>query len=548
MKNPTRLSLLLSALVLAHAAGAATPVEQANALFAPYAKADAPGCAVSVWRDGKPLLEQGYGAASLEHGVAIDAHSTVFDIGSTSKQFTAAAILLLVQDGKLKLDDDIRRYLPQLPDYGTPITVDHLLHHTSGLRDYMLLMNLRGVALGDVSSNAEALADVARQQGLNFQPGTAYAYSNTGYMLLAQIVEKVSGGSMAAFAKARIFEPLGMNDTRILDDHDTVVPHRASAYRPNGPASFALLMSNWEHTGDGAVQSTVADLAKWDANFYQPKVGGARMIEQMQTAGKLNDGTPLNYGRGLMLDKYRGLDVASHSGSFAGYKAELLRLPKLKLGVAVLCNRPDLDPSSLARKVADIYAAGEFPVAAAAAAEPQAVALADPARYAGVYWNAREGMLRRVEALDGKLWYTGPGMKQELLPVGEGRFVRDPKRTAKPALITERTLVVERPGEPAARFERVTAGSMTPEQLAAVAGTYDSAELNATYTLTLKDGKLWMMVPRFGEQPLDNVFADAFGSSGSGIVIRLERDKAGKITGMVAYVGRANGMKLVRRG
>ncbi|WP_332854966.1 serine hydrolase domain-containing protein [Duganella sp. S19_KUP01_CR8] len=545
MKNPTRLSLLLSALVMANAAVAATPAEQTAALFAPYAKADAPGCAVSAWRDGKPLLAQGYGAASLEHGVAIDAQRTVFDIGSTSKQFTAAAILLLVQDGKVKLGDDIRRYLPQLPDYGTPITVDHLLHHTSGLRDYLILLNLRGVALGDVSSNAEAVADVARQQGLNFQPGTAYSYSNTGYMLLAQIVEKVSGGSLAAFAKARIFDPLGMNDTRIHDDHDAVVPHRASAYRPNGPASFALLMSNWEHTGDGAVQSTLVDLAKWDANFYQPKVGGAQLVEQMQAVGKLNDGTVLNYGRGLMLDSYRGLDVASHSGSFAGYKAELLRLPKLKLGVAVLCNRPDLDPSSLARRVADIYAAGEFPVAAADT-ELKPVELADPARYAGVYWNQREGMLRRVEALDGKLWYTGPGMKQELLPVGEGSFMRDPQRTAKPAVITERTLVVERPGEPAARFERVTAGSMTPEQLAAVAGTYDSAELNATFVLKLKDGKLWMTTPRFGEQPMNNVFADAFGASG--IVVRLQRDKAGKVTGMVAYVGRANGMKLVRRG
>lgn len=545
MKNPSRLSLLLSALVLAHAAGAATPVEQVATLFAPYAKADAPGCAVSAWRDGKPLLQQGYGAASLEYGVAIDAQRTVFDIGSTSKQFTAAAILLLVQDGKLKLDDDIRRYLPQLPDYGTPITIDHLLHHTSGLRDYLVLMNLRGVALGDVSTNDEAVAAIARQQGLNFQPGSAYAYSNTGYLLLAQIVEKVSGGSMAAFAKARIFEPLGMSDTRILDDHDTVVARRATAYRPNGPASFARLMSNWEQTGDGAVQSTVADLAKWDANFYEPKVGGAQLVEQLQAVGKLNDGTPLNYARGLMVDSYRGLDVVSHAGAFAGYKAELLRLPKLKLGVAVLCNRPDLDPSSLARRVADIYAAGEFPVAAAAA-EAQAVPLADPARYAGIYWNAREGMLRRVEALDGKLWYTGPGMKQELLPVGDGRFMRDPKRTAKPATITDRTLVVERAGEPAARFERVVAGSMKPEQLAAVAGSYYSAELNATFDMKLKDGKLWLTVPRFGEMPLDNVFADAF--SASSLVVRLERNKAGKITGMVAYTGRANGMKLVRRG
>ncbi|OFA00547.1 serine hydrolase [Duganella sp. HH101] len=546
MRNPTRLSLLLSTLILSATAGAATPVEQADALFAPYAKADAPGCAVSAWRDGKLLMEKGYGAASLEHEVAIDAHRTVFDIGSASKQFTAAAILLLVQDGKLKLDDDIRRHLPQLPDYGVKITVDHLLRHTSGLRDYLILMNLGGVARGDVSTNADALAAIARQQGLNFQPGSAYSYSNTGYLLLARIVEKTSGKSLAEFSRTRIFEPLGMQDTRVLDDHETVVPHRASAYVPTGPSSFAQLMSTWEHTGDGAVQSTVADLAKWDANFYQPKVGGAWMVEQLQATGQLNDGTPLSYARGLMVDRYKGMDIVYHGGAFVGYKAELMRLPKLKLGVAVLCNRPDLDPASLARKVADFYAAGDYPAAAAAAAEPQAVALADPARYAGVYWNVREGMLRRVEAQDGKLWYTGPGIKQELLPVGEGRFVRDPKRTAKPATITERTLVIERPGEPAARFERVTAAAVTPDQLALVAGAYDSAELNVTITLKLKDGKLWMSIPRFDEQPLAPVFADAYGTGG--LVVRLERDGSGKITGMVAYGGRANGMKLVRRG
>lgn len=332
-----RLSLVLSLMSL----GAAAPVlaaapANADAVLAQFAKPDAPGCAVSVWQDGKVLVEKGYGAANLEHGVAIDAQRSVFDIGSTSKQFTAAAILLLVQDGKLKLDDDIRRHLPQLPDYGTPITIDHLLRHTSGLRDYLVLLNLGGVARGDVSSNADAMAAIVRQRGLNFQPGSAYAYSNTGYFLLARIVEKASGQGFAEFAKARIFDPLGMAGTSVLDRHDKLVPQRASAYRPDGPGRFALMMSNWEQTGDGAVQSTVADLAKWDANFYQPRVGGRWLVEQMQAPGKLNDGTVLQYGRGLMLDTHRGVATVSHAGAFAGYKAELLRLPQQKLGVAVL--------------------------------------------------------------------------------------------------------------------------------------------------------------------------------------------------------------------
>lgn len=198
----------------------------------------------------------------------------------------------------------------------------------------------------------------------------------------------------------------------------------------------------------------------------------------------------------------------------------------------------------MARRLAETYAASAF-AATATAANAAPVALADPARYAGSYWNAREGMLRRVEIADGKLWYAGPGPKQELLPLGEGRFLRDPQRTAKGAALDGRTLVVERAGEPPAHFERVSADTMTLDQLAAVAGSYDSAELNARFELTLRDGKLWMAVPRFGEQPLANVFADAFGAGG--MVVRVERDGAGKVTGLVAYLGRANGMKLARR-
>jgi CubicO group peptidase (beta-lactamase class C family) len=339
------------ALALFTLAAAAPPNAKVDGVFARFDKPDSPGCAVAVVQNHRIAYSRGYGRASLELGVPI-APDTVFDIGSTSKQFTAFAVLLLERDGKLSLGDDIRKFVPEIPDYVRRITIRHLLSHTSGLRDYTDLMDLDGHETADHTTELDALEILARQRGVNFAPGDEWRYSNTGFFLASVIVRRASGRPLAEFARERIFEPLGMVSTQYLDDTTRIVPRRATAYSPRTGGGFRVNMSDWDQIGDGAVQTTVEDLAKWDENFYAPKVGDAQMVQAMQTAGTLNDGKPHDYGLGLVVDTYGGLRRVQHGGSWAGYRAQLTRFPERQASVITLCNVSNAGPDVLAATVA----------------------------------------------------------------------------------------------------------------------------------------------------------------------------------------------------
>jgi CubicO group peptidase (beta-lactamase class C family) len=326
-----------------------------DAIFATWDRTDSPGCALGVYRDGRIEYARGYGMANLELGVALSPQS-VFDIGSTSKQFTAMSIMLLARDGKLSLDDDIRKYLPELPKYDKTITIRHILTHTSGIRDYLTLWALAGVDDADLTTDQDALDLLSRQREPNFAPGDQWLYSNSGFFLASVIVKRVSGKTLAEFAAERIFRPLGMTHTRFNDDHMSVIPNRATGYAPRDSGNgWATAMSNFEQTGDGAVQTSIEDMQRWDENFYTGTVGGAETLAQMQRVAVLNNGKAQTYALGLMVDSYRGLRSVSHGGSWAGYRAELLRFPDQHLSVACLCNLARTNPSRLARSVAEIY-------------------------------------------------------------------------------------------------------------------------------------------------------------------------------------------------
>src|SRR4051812_38346087 len=277
-----------------------------------------PGCAVNVLRDGASIYSKGYGLASLELGVPI-APRTVFDIGSSSKQFTAASIVLLAMDGKLSLDDDIRKFIPELPDLGAKVTLRHLLNHTSGWRDYVDLMAFGGFDERDHTTDDDALEVLRRQRALNFAPGSDWRYSNTGFFLMSVVVKRVAGKSLADFARERIFEPLGMKSTHYLTESREVIANKATAYSPMPGGGFLINMSNWEQIGDGGVQTSVEDLAKWDANFDSPVAGGKTMFDMLQTTATLSNGTPLTYALGLTVDNYRGTRRVSHGGAWGGF-------------------------------------------------------------------------------------------------------------------------------------------------------------------------------------------------------------------------------------
>ena len=310
----------------------------ADEVFADLTKPGSPGCALAAARDGKIIYEKGYGLANIEEGVSITPQ-TVFDIGSTSKQFTAASILLLEKQGKLSVHDDIRKYLPEIPDYGHTITILHLLNHTSGLRDYLTLFELAGINIDGVTGDDDALAVIARQKALNFEPGSEWLYSNSGFFLLSVIVKRVSGKTLREFAAENIFDPLEMNQTVFRNQHTQLVGNRAMAYDPNqAGTAYVLNVSYFEQTGDGAVHTSVEDLLKWDENFYSGQVGGQPFLAEIQEPGKLNSGKALGYAKGLFVGTYRGLRFVDHGGSWGGYRAQLLRFPDQHFSVACLCN------------------------------------------------------------------------------------------------------------------------------------------------------------------------------------------------------------------
>ncbi|HET8923963.1 MAG TPA: serine hydrolase domain-containing protein [Candidatus Acidoferrum sp.] len=380
-------------------------------IFEDLTKAGSPGCALGVYQDGKIIYSKGYGLANVEQNVPIT-QRTVFDIGSTSKQFSAASILLLEKQGKLSLNDDIRKYIPELSDYGQRITILHLLNHTSGLRDYLTLMDLAGINTDSVTTDEDALQIIVRQKGLNFAPGSDWVYSNTGFFLLSVIVKRVSRKTLREFAEENIFTPLEMTHTQYRNDHTSLIENRALAYDPKGKGGGYLLnVSYFEQTGDGAVHTSVEDLLKWDENFYSGKIGGKEFLSEIQEQGKLNSGKVLDYAKGLRIADYRGLRTVSHGGSWGGYRAELLRFPEQHFSVACLCNLSTASPSRRARQVADVYLSNlmkpkeEKKAEERRGKEKNAITLTGEQLngFSGDYWSDELGVAYRLDVVDGRL-------------------------------------------------------------------------------------------------------------------------------------------------
>lgn len=549
---------LVLVFVFGHAAAredVAVDARAVDAVFADLDKPDSPGCALGVIQDGRLSYTRGYGMANLEHGIA-NGPSIVFDIGSTSKQFTATAIVLLAQDGKLSLDDDVRRYVPELPQYQRTITIRHMLNHTSGLRDYLGLFSLAGVSFESTTTNKDALDFVVRQKALNFAPGDEFVYSNSGYLLLSLVVERVSGKSFPAFAQERIFEPLGMTSTMVLNDHDRIVPHRAWGYSRRPTGGFMIDMSNFEQTGDGAVLSTIEDLAKWDRNFYDPKVGGETWLRSMHTTGKLNGGRDLIYAAGLEVDRYKGLLRVKHGGAWAGYRAELLRFPEQRLSVICLCNAGVASaPSELTTKVAALYLAKEFP--AFDAQVPQTAALASSVRppseteakaLVGRYRDPVGGGIRRVTFVDGKLRIDSfSPQSRELTPLGKNRFAGTDAASIE--FMTHKTGVsmqIARVNETPTVYERVAPYEPGSADLAAFAGRYFSEELDASYGLAPRDGQLFVTFPNGREYALLPTYRDSFTTTG-GTQFEFHRDGARNVDSFSIQANRIRGVCFTRR-
>lgn len=538
-------SLGVLALLTAASLQASPDPARIDAVFADYDKQTSPGCALAVYEGDRIAYRKAYGMANLDHDVPLTP-SSVFHVASVSKQFTGAAILLLAQDGKLSLDDDIRKYLPELPDFGRRITVRQLANHTSGLRDQWDLLGLAGWRYSrDLITDDDVLELMVRQKALNFAPGQRHLYSNSGFTLLAVIVSRVSGQSFREFTTERIFKPLGMTRTHFRDNFTEVVKHQAYGYAPVRDA-FRLSVTNFDTAGATSLLTTVEDLAKWHANFDAGIVGGERLQSALLERGVLNDGSRINYAFGITHGTYRGLPVVGHGGSDAGYRADFVRFPKQKLGVATLCNVATANPGRLSRRVADLFLPANLPPAEEPPPADDSPEVAVPEatlkRLAGIYWNEAEANALTVVFDAGKLHAVNGRQRTALKPIGGGTFVM----TAGPptrARIEERAdgvVQLTRAGSTQV-FVRMDPFTPSAEQLAEFAGTYRSDEMDVIFRMTITDGALQLERSKLRPNVLQPLITDAFRAQSG--VVQFTRDAAGHVTGFLLEGNRVRHVK-----
>lgn len=528
--------------------------EQVDKLFFQWSKPDSPGCSLAVIKEGHIIYKRGYGMANLDYGIPISSVS-VFNIASVSKQFTAMSIALLAKQGKISLDDDIRKYLPEMPIYPKPITIGNLIYHTSGIREYSHLMQLAGTKFETATDN-EVFKILARQKKLNFPTGNEYLYSNSNYFLLAQIIKRASGESLREYAGENIFRPLGMSSTNFLEDSTAVIKNRAAGYsaRPNG--GFAVETANSDRVGDGGLLTTIEDLALWDRNFYENRLGGGpALIKQFLSPGSLNNGERIDYAFGLELERYMGLDTFTHGGAFDGFNADMIRFPDQHFSVICLCNTSNIESGRLTRQVADIYLGDQFKLSGQTAALPSPKAIdvseSELAAVAGSYFNSDNNNFRRVYVKAGKLIYSRGASESELLPIGYRRFLMQ----GAPGV--EISFKSPQPGTPLQMFtsvdgvivmahDSVKPAAYTPKQLTIFAGSYHSNEIDATYTITLSGDQLKLARKNVdGETPMVTQFADAFSAAGTGS-FRFLRKPDGKVTGFLLSTGRVRNLHFLR--
>ena len=515
-------------------------VANAERAFEKFSKAYAapgPGCAAAVSLNGETVFEKAFGLADLEHNVP-NTPQTIFESGSVAKQFTAAALVLLQLDGKLSIEDPVRKYIPELPDYGSPLTIRNLLNHTAGLRDWGTVMSLTGAGRGDRVINQDLVLDViTHQRALDFTPGSEYSYSNSGYNLAAIIVERVSKQKFPEFVEARLFKPLDMKDSSWRDDYQRVVPGRAQAYSRQGSGPWRLNMPFMNVYGNGGMLTTVGDWMKWNAMLDSQSLG-APLVNALETRGVLNDGRKISYALGLEVDTYKGLKDVSHGGATAGYQTFLARYPDNKVSIGVMCNGTSPSAGGIAASITDeIF--GPYPE------PPKKVAtkISDDElkRFVGLWRNEKTHAPARFVIENGVSRWSG----SRLVPVGEGQFTAGDNqlkftfdKDGKPMSAE----TIDSDGE-VTRFAPEKEWLPTPEDLASLKGDWFSEEAGATFTVAVDDGKAFIKQRPATSLPMQPLYKDHFGAQG--FVVWVTRETNGRVNAMHVGTSRMRDMLFV---
>jgi CubicO group peptidase (beta-lactamase class C family) len=535
-----RILVALFSLTAAPLAAQSDSVAAVDAVFAGWISSSSPGCAVGVSRAGKTIVSRAYGMANLEYGVP-NTPATIFEAGSVSKQFTAAAVVLLAIDGKLSLEDPIRKYFPELPRYGDSITIRQMLNHTSGLRDWGTVAAAGGWPRGSRTyTHVHVLDIIARQKRLNYPPGSEYLYSNSNYNLAAMLVERLSGMSLPEFTRTRIFVPLGMTNTSWRDDYTRIVKNRSTAYSSVGGGAWRQDMPFENVYGNSSLLTTVGDLLKWNENFVNPVVGGTRLGRELETQGRLTSGRTISYALGLSVDSLRGVPEVSHTGATAGYRAVLARYPNEQLGVAVLCNMGSANPGGLGTRVAEIFLAGQLRPAPTQAGATVRLSPAQLESRTGIFRNRRTGEPMEFVLRDSTLALARGG---RLIAVSENVFTFTPGRVE---FYDDARAVRFITSGDTTLFARQAKWSPANAELAQYVGTYSSDEAETWFSVSLKDGKL-RSSNRYGESvELTPVYKDGFVSS-RGLLMGFERGNSGRVTGATLGLGRVRALHFVKK-
>lgn len=538
---------------------ATTKEGKVDQLFMAYDQADVPGASVAVVKDGKMVYSNGFGNANLEYDIP-NTPATIFHIASISKQFTTFAIAQLVDQGKISLEDNIRKYLPEVPDFGEKITIRHLAHHTSGMRDQWNLLVMGGWRMDDVITTEHVLKLVANQKELNYKPGEEYLYCNTGFTLMGEIVARVTDQSFAEYCAKNIFEPLNMTNTLFYDDHEKIVKNRAYSYGET-EGGFKKSVLSYANAGATSLFTTVEDLSKWALNFEQTTVGNPNIMKMMHTKGVLNDGEEITYALGQVIDTYKGLNRISHGGADAGYRTYLARFPDQNFSVVVFSNLGSFNPVGMGLKIADIYLeeaikAVEKPeqkkikpaiIADAKITDTKVeVSEAMLQSYAGKY-ELQPGFIITISSEEGLLKAKATGQAQiTMTAIAENEFefkdagILITFNQNEKGTVHQLTLKQGGADMIAPKLADFDTNSV---DLSTFEGKYYSEELSTFYTFLMEEGKLIARHPRHEDIKLELVKEDVFaGNAWFFGQVEIVRSNIGVITGCKVSSGRVRGV------
>lgn len=531
---------------------AVTPSDKVDELFTMYDRIEAPGAAVAVVKDGKIIYKKGYGGANLEYDIPISP-STVFHIASISKQFTVFSILLLEKEGKLSLDDDIRKYIPEVPNFGKTITLKHLASHTSGLRDQWVLLSMAGWRMDDVITKEHILKLVSRQKDLNFEPGAEYAYCNTGFTLLAEVVARVSEMSFAEFTEANIFKPLQMSNTLFYDDHEKVVKNRAYSYQLHH-TGYKKSVLNYANVGATSLFTTVEDMSLWALNFESPTIGDVDIFKQMNTPAVLNNGKTFGGALGQFVSNHKGMKHIEHGGADAGYRTFFARFPDQDFAVVVFGNDAAFNPNRMAYNIVDIYLEDQLEVekkeeVKKEKSDKKEIEISPKilASYVGNY-ELQPGFIISITEDKGNLFVQATRQPiSPLIPLSTTEFNigEEPVKIAFVANDEGKVDLLQlHQGGQIMDAPRAVPFDLATVDLSDFTGKFYSEELETTYTFKLVDGKLIALHSRISDFELNPAKEDTFtGSAWFFGQIAFQRDEKGAIIGCNVSAGRVKNLR-----